>query len=277
MAKRDKLEFGKCKVCGLHKVLTEEHIPPKSTFNNGTIKIINADEAMKTITDKNRLPWDFDGLKYKLKQGGRTFKTLCSTCNSYFGTNYVNHYQINANSLAYSLSQITMDKCESINVRSENFRPLPFIKQVIAMFASITNIADDVNVKDFLLNKDNNNFDKSKLRIYMSIFKDGLNRLFGWSALYCKNGTYLVSEIVSYPFIFVLLGNADEHTEQDCKHLGVDITSFLDFKYEDETSIEISLPLHECNINLPCDYRSKKEILKCTQKKSNNKQIDGKE
>lgn len=266
MARQDKIEFGTCKICGGYKILTEEHIPPKSAFNNGTMLIYSGEEAMKTITDDSRLPWDFEGLKYKLKQGGRSFKTLCNRCNSYCGTNYVDYYQIIVKSFAYFLSTLDLSKIKHIEAKTRNFKPLPFFKQIIAMFASLTDISNDEKIRNFILDKNNNDFDNRKYRVYMSIFKSGIKRMSGWSFLIRNDGNFKVAEIISYPFIFVLLGNADEQPPENTEHFGADITSFVDFKYEDETSLEVSLPIHECNINLPCDYRTQEEIIKCREK-----------
>ena len=264
-------ELGFCKVCGNYGILTEEHIPPRSAFNDSAIKLFSVDETLKTITDNDRLPWDFSGLKFKIKQGGNKFKTLCSKCNSYFGTNYVNYYQEIIKSFAYFLSTINCENERYVHAKTENFKPLPFIKQVVAMFASLTNLAEVSDMKNFLLDKDSNTFNKVKYKIYMSVFKSGLKRISGWSVILRKNGHFLVSEIVSYPFIFVLLGNADKHSPENTEFLGTDITNFVDFKFDDEASLEISLPINECNINFPCDYRTQEEIIKCRELNIKNK------
>lgn len=263
MKRRDKLEFGICKICGEHKILTDEHIPPRSAFNNGTMMVYSSEEAIKTITDKDRLPWDFDGLKYKLKQGGRTFKTLCGKCNSYCGTNYVDYYQTMVKSFAYFLSTLDISKAEIVDAKTDKFRPLPFFKQIISMFSSITDISKNDDIKEFILDKDNNNFNDKKYRVYINIFRNGINRMFGKSVLVRRDGNFLVSEIVSYPFIFVLLEGADEHILKNFCEFGFDITYFTKFKYDEEIKLEISLPIKECNINMPCDYRTKQEIIKC--------------
>lgn len=274
MAKEKSVEFGICKVCGNYKILTEEHIPPKSAFNNGRYKLYSGDEILKTLNDSKRLPWNFDGLKYKIKQGGFRLKTLCSKCNSYFGTNYVNEYQNVVKSFAFFLSEINIDKTECIHATTDKFKPLPFIKEIIAMFASLTNIATYPEIKNFLLDKHCNKFKKDKFRIYMSISKGNIQRTSNWSILFSTKGRFIVSEIVTFPFIFVLLGNADEQPPENTKHFGTDITSFVDFKYNDETTLEISLPIHECNINLPCDYRTKEEIENCKKQNIENKNYE---
>ena len=271
MARAKSITFGICKSCGNYKILTEEHIPPRSAFNDGTIKIYSVDETLKTVTDNERLPWDFEGLKYQLKQGGHRLKTLCSKCNNYFGANYVSEYQNIIKSFAYFLSTLNIKNEKYVHAKTEKFKPLPFIKQVMAMFASLTNISDYPEMRNFLLDKNCNTFKKDKYRVYISIFKKGIKRLSGWSVLYGTKGSFLVSEIVSYPFIFILLGNADEQPPENTEHFGADITSFVDFKYEDETSLEISLPIHECNINLPCDYRTQEEIIQCRNENLKNK------
>lgn len=263
MRKKDSLTFGCCKACGEYKILTEEHIPPKSAYNNGTLKVYSADESLKTITDNNRDPWDFEGLKFKLKQGGNRFRTLCSSCNSYFGTHYVDYYQKVVKSFAFFLKTIDIEKETNICVTIEKFKPLVFIKEVVAMFASLTNIAKYKEIKTFLLNKNEVSLKNDKLRVYMSVFRGGIKRMSGWCVWVGTKGHFLVSEIVSYPFIFVLLGNANEHNDENCKHLGTNITNFASFKYEEEVDVKINLPINECNINFPCDYRTKEEIIQC--------------
>ncbi len=271
MKKRDRFEFGICKICGKHKILTEEHIPPKSAFNNGTMKIYSGDEVMRSLTDNERLPWDFEGLKYTLKQGGQTFKTICSKCNSYCGTNYVNYYQMVVKGLAYFLSGLNISEAKVIDVKANTFQPLPFFKQIIAMFASLTDISSDC--RDFLLDKESNNFNYNKYNVYMSLFKDGLKRISGWNFILRTDGTFKVAEIVSFPFIFVLLGNAQDHCLQETCEFGVNITSFSKYKFEEELSLEMSLPIKECNINFPCDYRTKEEIVSCRNENLKDKKI----
>lgn len=260
--KEDSLTFGICKICRKHKILTEEHIPPKAAFNNGTIKIYSSEENMKTIVDDNRLPWDYEGLKYKLKQGGNRYLTLCKTCNSYTGSNYVNYYQIVVKEFARFLHLQKPDK-DTITAYITPFKPLPFFKQVISMFASLTNITENKNLIEFILDKNNNKFDIEKYKVFMSVFNGGINRISGWSVIYTNNKSYLVSEIVSYPFIFVLLGNADEFSSENTSFLGTDITDFSKYKYDEEITIELTLDINECNINFPCDYRTKEEIIEC--------------
>lgn len=261
--KQDKKILDYCKLCGQYKIMTEEHIPPKSAFNNSTVKIYSPEEVIKTLTDSNRKPWDFSGLKYKLKQGGNTFYTLCSKCNSYTGTNYVNYYQQIVKSFIYFLSTLDLTNAKFVTATTDEFQPLPFIKQVLTMFASFTNITQSDEIRNFLLNKDIYKIKFEKYRIYMSLFKEGIPRMKSWNVIGTIKHSYLVSEITSYPFIFVLLGNANKIPKEDCTHFGVEITDFINYSYEQKVKIELSLPLNPCNIDLPCDYRTKEEINKC--------------
>jgi hypothetical protein len=67
-----------------------------------------------------------------------------------------------------------------------------------------------------------------------------------------------VSEIAAYPMGFVLYFDPDENTVLSC----ADIISFVDYDYDEVCNIEIALPVYECNIMFPLDYRSKTELMK---------------
>lgn len=74
-------KVGICHVCKQKRVFTEEHVPPKSTFNKGTYKTFK----LMDIISSNSYPWQMEGLKYKLQQGGARQYTLCMECNNLCG------------------------------------------------------------------------------------------------------------------------------------------------------------------------------------------------
>ncbi len=72
------MEYGKCRICGKNSELTFEHIPPRGANNHNRVKIIREDDLIKTVTDENREPWNYDFLKYKNEQRGMGLHSLCS-------------------------------------------------------------------------------------------------------------------------------------------------------------------------------------------------------
>ena len=81
----------KCRLCGEIKPLTFEHVPPKSAFNNRSVKLITGHELFKEEYE-NRLPWEDEGLYGKIQQKGRGGDYLCQECNNNVGSWYVPGY-----------------------------------------------------------------------------------------------------------------------------------------------------------------------------------------
>lgn len=78
-----------CRICGEHKPLTLEHIPPRSTGNDHVVVVHRGDEAvMHSLFDMEVR--DDDGYR---QSHGMTFKTLCEDCNEYLGANYVETFK----------------------------------------------------------------------------------------------------------------------------------------------------------------------------------------
>ena len=70
-----------CRICGEHKPLTLEHIPPRSTGNDHVVVVHRGDEAvLHSLFDMEVR--DDDGYR---QSHGMTFKTLCEDCNEYLG------------------------------------------------------------------------------------------------------------------------------------------------------------------------------------------------
>jgi hypothetical protein len=83
MARRPKAPIvGICRICGLNKTLTEEHIIPRVAGGGTSVKLYKADELLKTLGDGEEKPYGI------IKQNGHAEYTLCGDCNSLSGRNY---------------------------------------------------------------------------------------------------------------------------------------------------------------------------------------------
>ncbi len=68
----------KCHICGKEKILTWEHMPPKSSGNKSTVKYYTMNEFLsddvlsgeKTLEEK----------RFHISQGGLRKKTICGDC-----------------------------------------------------------------------------------------------------------------------------------------------------------------------------------------------------
>lgn len=251
-----------CRICGTKTKLTFEHVPPRASFNRQAVKVISADEILQTVTDPNRDPWDFEGLNYSIQQKGSGDYYLCEKCNNNTGKWYVPYYL----EFLYGFKgavKLPDFKAENIlQVFASNFRPLAVFKQVMSMFCAINYFCpSDIKLKNFLLNKEVIDFDNKKYRIFMYVFAGGLQRISSLTGIVMADGFQtLLSEIVSPPLGFVLYIDLPENLSPYFQLPGCEITKFCSYDYYDIVDKEIILPIHECNIIFPGDYRTKNEI-----------------
>lgn len=88
----DKMIYGICRICGENKELTFEHVPPETVFNKGVVRNVTLDAVIKDTVKENKLPWEINYGKGKIKQRGRGGFYLCGDCNSCTGQWYVPEY-----------------------------------------------------------------------------------------------------------------------------------------------------------------------------------------
>ena len=246
-----------CRICGQEKELTFEHVPPKSAFNNVPRALYSGEIVIKQIADPNRKPWEYDGIKYEQQQQGAGYYSLCAECNSKTGAWYVPEYENWAVTCHKIMKELNPQTNDIVEFKCRGVKPLPILKQVMAMFCSVSDeLHNDKQLTDFILNKDSTNFNKEKYKVYMYLFKMGMERRNGlttWLDLY-NNEITTASEIAAYPLGFVLC------TQGDCSASGSDISHFGDYEYYKECNLKVSMHVHECNSIYPLDYRTKAEI-----------------
>lgn len=257
-----KTVIGKCRLCGKETTLTFEHVPPEAAFNNESVKLIDGDECLKTITDLNRAPWDFSGLKYKIQQKGNGDYYLCEKCNNTTGAWYVPYYR----NFIYGFTSVAdtpgFARETMLRVSAKEIRPLAIFKQIMTMFSDINYFCpSDEKLQRFLLDKDCTDFNCKKYRVFMYVFGGGIQRIETVAAQIMNDGTTLaLSEIVSPPLGFVLYIDMPEVLPPYFQNPGCEITEFSKCSYEDICSMDIVLPIHECNIIFPANFKAKEEL-----------------
>lgn len=236
---------GICHICGEKKKLTFEHIPPRSTGNNHTVKLFSGERLLKQIGSAIRFSLDDDisDLKYQNMQRGSGFQTLCSDCNSYLGHYYVPQF-IDFYSAVRSLvaQKQYSSKYRYIELTADKLQPLAFFKQIISNFCTINPAGTMEKCKNFLLNKANNDF-PSNYRLYMSINPNlrAKTVFAGWSTVILKNGRfYCISTISIPPLLFKLVDIKNSTTKQTRWN---DITALSTIKWEEQPIIKFTLPL----------------------------------
>lgn len=261
---------GYCRICNKYGKLTYEHIPPKCALNDKEIRVYTGDSCVKLLSDKNRFPWETDGIKYKLLQKGLGDYTLCEKCNNITGELYGDEYKkwfftsiksINDNSVEHKLAN-------NATFKLKNVYPGRFIRQILSIICSTYSgfTKKYPYVKELILNKNYVYSKKPEFKIYMYLLKNPYNGYTGISGMMLSDGTFkIVDEIDLYPFGFYLILS-------DTKENEMDITEFINYGYNDIADVDLTMNVHEKNNIIPMDFRTKDEIIE--ESKYNNNIIE---
>lgn len=254
--------IGVCHICGQRDRLTYEHVPPKAALNNQSAKLFSGEVILNSAKNTNTLPWETQGLRYIKFQQGKGFYSLCTSCNNLTGHWYGPAYTDFTWGIHLMLQKCDLDNVSGIHLTARSMNPLAVFKQIISMFCSINPETVGADFRDFLLNRDSNQFNKSKFKVCAYIHRGVLERYCPITGiLKLPHNVSAVSEISIYPMGFILYFL----TGKEGKFDGIDITDFADCDYNQPYSLDMSIPLYECNILFPTDFRQKAEIIKCQE------------
>lgn len=270
-----RVHLGKCKLCGKNENLTYEHVPPQTAFNSFPVKMYSFDEAVQALTGVNgRMPWDFEGLYGKINQRGSGDYYLCRQCNNNTGSWYISEY-VKLTQIIHSM--IVDNKLEPGNKYSFeilSIYPLRLFKAIMTMFCDINNDCfGDEQLRTYLLEKESTNLDLNKYQVYLTLVTPQMRRIQGLSAMgnVFQKDPILLTEVASYPLGCILyIDKPDWFTPT-----GLLINDLATCSYNDECNLEIvGIPYLDINSQIPADYRSKDDIIKCienTEKATENK------
>ena len=256
---------GECKICGQFKELTAEHIPPQNAFNSTNVIVFPFDEVIKTITNVDgRMPWDTQGLKGTVQQGGHKQYCLCRECNNNTGSWYMRTYTDFAKTLNAMINQEDLTVGDSYSFVIKDIYPLRLYKAMITLICDINNkcFGDD-KLRQFIMNKTSNSIDTRKYSLYMYLVSSQMPRINSLSAIVrtdCAKEPILVSEIALYPIGFALyLDKPENYTP-----FGINIDIFASFNYDKKCDLKFAgVPYLDINTQFPIDYRSREDIVKC--------------
>ena len=243
-----KIVIDKCHICGQNRALTWEHIPPKSSGNNRSVKyyytfdVPSLDDSLSETAQSHKKA-------FHVSQGGLKFRTLCSDCNNFTGANYVTAYSDFAVQLQNGLRNIR--QAENLN-KSLHFNrkimPLNFLKEVLALFCSILpyHTVQKYKFADFVLNKEMQTFpdDKFDLYMYVSTTENGLFKFTPPMGVYntAVNDFFAGAEISAPPMGFLLLFKSDKFKSRNKLPLP-SIKLMNRNSYNEEVEFSFDLPL----------------------------------
>ena len=256
--------YGRCALCGQESELTFEHIPPRKAFNWFPQRTISGDTWLDSFSDPLRKPWDVEDLHYNNQQRGIGLYSLCQKCNNFTGARYGNEYVRFTHGLHALMEKEQTKPGMTMFLESAQFRPLPVMKQIISMFCSMHQRMHDRSdmelLRKFVLDENSTDFPKDKFRLGMYLFHGGVMRRCPITVMGMTGESEIrfdvISELVTYPVGYMLYFGPSSSTNMPCS----DITDFCDFQYDQEVTIQIQLPIYECNSMVIGDFRSKDEI-----------------
>jgi len=127
------LPQGPCHLCGKQKVLTYEHVPARSSFNNEPVEMFGFEHWLK------RAPSGEMG-GGELRDRGAGVNTLCADCNSLTGGQYVPELKVwtgRGMSIVLQATKEGQPAGNAVECVLKKVRPALFLKQAVAMLASV--------------------------------------------------------------------------------------------------------------------------------------------
>lgn len=150
---------GHCAICGQHGPLSFEHVPPRKAFNDKRTWYADFVEKVHASAADGRAR----GRQLQRGQGGYS---LCERCNNDTGAWYAPAFVDWCVDSMAILERLGGEPPRVIQVR--HCRPLPILKQVLAMFCSVNPTIvgpQNPSVRKFLLDRDARGF-WPKLRVF---------------------------------------------------------------------------------------------------------------
>lgn len=251
---------GECHVCGKQCSFSFEHIPPRSTGNKTRARVYS---GVDIIRKQGIGPIkSLDNLKYDQMQQGSGAYSLCRSCNSYFGVNYVKAFAEALNETR-GLFLNTLPPGEKVNstiLQTDKMHALAFFKHVISSFCATTQPGTMLDCREFLLNRESNAFpDHYKLFMFAIPDTNSKQLWTGWvTALMDDYGLLKVAYLTTPPFGFSLYDT--ENSTTTIPFVGCDITSLSTCKWNEYPQIQMELQHAEGNTPFPRMITSPSQI-----------------
>jgi hypothetical protein len=249
--------FGKCRICGEEKQLTQEHYIPRAAGGGVKITLYSGDELIKTLQkDKDgndQIP------RGKIKQNGLAEHTLCKECNELSGVLYDKEFARFHNGIHYMLrSSIIIPKGQKpedylenkvMTIEMADIKPFNIAKRMLVSFCSVEHagltdrrpeIRKAILDKDYRPNTDD-------FALYMSLHL-GNSAYYGTvAALKNIGGRYITqayagieNELVAFYY------SADKDTKAMGLDNCTDITAWLSrYKYDQTATIRLEVKFNK--------------------------------
>lgn len=221
-----------------------------------------------------RMPWDLNGLKGKVQQGGHKKYCLCRTCNNNTGSWYMRAYTDFAKTVNAIIRQHHLSTGNAYSFIIKELYPLRIYKAMLTMICDLNNNCfGDQYFRNFLMAKDSNKIDTTKYSLFMHLVSPQAVRMGGLSAIVPLHGSkkpILVTEMSAYPIGFALYIDKPK----DYIPFGLNIDCFASENYDTKCNVHFSgIPYLDINSQFPVDFRSKDDIIHCIKENSKDTEM----
>lgn len=248
-----KQRLGNCRICGDYGVLSKEHIPPSKAFNDGEYKA----HSINKYKTKKVVVW-----QQQTKQGGHFAYVMCEKCNNRTGQWYGGEYVKYVRECEPYARPMNAGVIGSIQF--SNIYPMRLFKQVLTIicatcdpnpnsdisivtapskhapiFEPNTSIAHNImpTLRSLVLDKSACGL-PTPLRLYTYLVANPMGRL----SSICARGSTISGETeVFVEFSWWPVGWVLVFDGQIKENL-TDVTSWAEFRYEEEVSMTVNLP-----------------------------------
>lgn len=255
--------MGICRICGKYRDLTFEHVPPQKAFNSHRIVEYSFDGVINMIGDSKQLPSDLSDIKGRYNQKGSGGYYLCRECNNNTGSWYMEEFVLFANTLGEMIQKENFQEETLYNFTLTGLHPLKIFKAVITLMCDTNeNCLGDNKLRDFLLDKESNDFDTEKYQVYAYLVTPRSMRTTGRTLELLKYYPEPIrrSEVSHYPIGFAMYIDKPK----DFKPFGVNINSLVNHTYEEKCNLVFPcMPYVNLHSKFPVDHITKDEMLKC--------------
>lgn len=238
-----------CWLCGETRVLSEEHFPPRSAFND--LPVLERYIRQGSV-ETGRIRSDF-----RQHKAGVTIYSMCRTCNS-SSAPYDQQYSFFVRDVAERLSRVTQSSAGD-TIQVEVRYPLRVLKSALKSFISANGpefVRNRPWIRRFLLDPHNNEWDPD-LHLYFYACATRAGRQSGESGMIniFTGSIRTLSEFTFWPLGSVLssMALADVPLQQ------VNQWATL-YRHRDKGPAGLTLPINVITTAYPLDFRSPEQV-----------------
>ena len=248
---------GKCKLCGLEKELTFEHVPPKGAINDTPSKRYSQAEIIQRLNETEwKIGIDFSKTRWERnQQKGNGGYYLCEDCNNNVGSWYMDEYARTAKIFDEVIRAKQMQVNDKISVTLKDVHPLRLIKAIMVMFCDILPEGSiSQGLRDYLLNRESRSFNVNEFGFFMYLAAPALHKENPLCLSVMNGGEILeFSEIVRYPIGVQMVHKMPAAYKPD----GVLINQLAEYNYNESRNIRFEgIPYLNTESPFGNDFRS---------------------